>query len=136
MWAGCTGTECTDIHLRLPLYKQSLCHALSSPSQAFQEVDFCVWMSWMRGRHWRWGGRERKRLVRLIQLMKDLCSQSSCLPLSACRFQRASFCHSMRDWEERRGGTEWKCSRMGRVENKYQDVHRTNQCGLSSASAI
>lgn len=43
------------------------------------------------------GGRERKRLVRLIQLMKDLCRQSSCLPLSACRFQLASFCHSVRD---------------------------------------
>lgn len=26
------------------------------------------------------------RLVQLIQLLKDLCSQSSCLPLSACKF--------------------------------------------------
>lgn len=31
------------------------------------------------------GGREQ-RLVQLIQLMKDLCSKSSCLPLSACKF--------------------------------------------------
>lgn len=115
-------------HPRMPPRKQSPCHALSSPLPIFPGGAFlCLDEPGCEGGSS--GGKgagEKGGLVGLIQLMKDLCSRSSCLPLSCCRFQRASFCHSMREQEERRGGTEWKRSRMrrGRGE-KYLDVHRT-----------
>ena len=64
--------------------------SLSSPSTPFslqlctRRVCICVWIRALRERHV--GGRVRGELALLIQLMKDLCSKSSCLPLSASKF--------------------------------------------------
>jgi len=73
--------------------KQSLCHALSLPpslSLPSKLSTRCVAVSGSACYEGRaggmCGGKGEQRLVPLIQLMKDLCSKSSCLPLSACKF--------------------------------------------------
>lgn len=58
--------------------KASVTFGLFTPMSFPQGVLCCVWIVLLKGR-----GDGSKRLVQLIQLMKDLCS---CLPLSACTF--------------------------------------------------
>lgn len=61
------------------------------------------------------GGREQ-RLVQLIQLMKDLCSESSCLPLSACKFPVCLISPLSAMSSERAG--EWKQSKKRQGEKQ------------------
>lgn len=117
----------THIYACLHTGKQSPWHALSSPLPNLPGGVF-LRLDELDAREAVAGGRERKRLVRLIQLLKDLRSRSSCLPLSACRFQHASFL-PLRAWggrEVRGNGVEMQQNETrGTKKRKYQDVHRT-----------
>lgn len=128
----------THIYACLHTGKQSPWHALSSPLPNLPGGVF-LRLDELDAREAVAGGRERKRLVRLIQLLKDLRSRSSCLPLSACRFQHASFL-PLRAW----GGREVRGNGVEMQRNETRGTKKENikmciapsQCGLSSVSAI
>lgn len=124
---GCAGTGCTDTHPRLPPRKQSPCHALSSPLPSlsggvFLRLDELDARKAVAG-----GGREgEKRLVGLIQLMKESCSRSSCLPLSACRFQHASVFFFFLFLP--RGGREVRGNGVEMQQNETMGRKRKSRC--------
>ena len=112
--------------------KQSpVMHCLSlSVCLCTRHVDVCLDQYAVRGGMR--GGKGEKRLVQLIQLMKDLCSESSCLPLSSLQISSAPHLASQ--------CVSSKKAREGRTRGEKQTKMRWREKGLrkrkSSSTAL